>query len=275
LHARWLSHKYNIPFLYAPFPYSNQFVLHEHDVLCIENCKSFFAKKWVLQNEADIPKLPHSVLIYVPYFPESEIEFKNHPRLWPFSFKIDWHNPEFKQMICKLIAPRFAITTLEMPKKPWLTVAVHVRKGGNFDPACSEFDLPLKFPPDSFYITAIRKMSELFSHQEMYVYIFTDDLDPPQIVSKYKEALKDLAPIHFDCRKINNGPGVNVLEDFFSIQKFDCLIRPDSNYTIVAEKLKDFKTVISPVSCHIDKGVVYIDDMRIENAISVKETTKS
>ena len=265
LHARWLAYKYNVPFIYAPFPYSEHLALHNEE-LHLANAQYFFTKKWILRNEKDIPSINGSALIVVPYFPESEGELKSHAGCWAYQFAVDWTNPKFKQMIRKLIAPRFPITTLEMPKEPCHTVAVHVRKGGNFDPANTEFALPLKLPPDSFYISALRKMSELCFHREMYVYIFTDDLDPQKIMRKYQDALMDLPHIHFDCRKENNSPGANVLEDFFSIQKFDCLIRPDSNYTIIAEKLKDFKIVISPKDHRIDKGVVYIDSLRVERA---------
>jgi hypothetical protein len=269
LHARWLSYKYDVPFIYAPFPYSQYLVLHNEE-LHLANAQYFFTKKWMLREEKDIRAISGSALIIVPYFPEAEAELKSHPGWWPYQFTVDWTDPKFKQMIRKLIAPRFPITTLEMPKEPCHTVAVHVRKGGDFDPAHAAFDLPLKLPPDSFYIAAIRKMSELCFHREMYVYIFTDDLNPPKIMRKYQGALIDLPNIHLDCRKETNGPGANVLEDFFSIQKFDCLIRPESNYTIIAEKLKDFKIVICPKDPRIDKGVVYIDSLRVERTFLTK-----
>jgi len=264
LHARWLATKYGTLFIYVPFPYSDQLLLHECDALRIDCVRSFFKKEWVLKNEKDVPNIHGAALIIVPYFPESAIELKTHAMYNPFRFNVDWKQPEFKQLIRKLITPRFSITTLEMPKQPWITVAVHVRKGGNFDPDFTQFDLPLKVPPDSFYIAALRKMSELLSHRQIYAYIFTDDQDPQKIVQKYQEAVKDLVNIHFDCRKTSNGPWNNVLEDFFSIQKFDCLIRPDSNYTIIAEKLKDFHIVISPEDPRIEKGVVYIDTLHVE-----------
>ncbi len=266
LHARWLSYKYDTLFIYAPFPYSDQLKMHECDELRIDLVRPFFKKEWILNNEKEVAGISGSALIFVRYFPESTIEIKTHPHYCQGRFTVDWKNPEFKQLMRKLIAPRFPITTLEMPNEPWITVAIHVRRGGNFDPSCIQFDLPLKAPPDSFYLTALRRMSELLSHRQIYAYIFTDDPDPQKIVHKYQDAVKDLVNIRFDCRKTFNGPWNNVLEDFFSIQKFDCLIRPDSNYTIVAEKLKDFQIVISPEDARIEKGAVYIDTLHIEKS---------
>jgi hypothetical protein len=264
LHARWLAFKHQLVFIYAPFPYSEQLKLH-NESLPLGNVIGLYKKRWTFRSEKDLSSLPRSTLIVLPYFPESEIELKGNASFWPYQFSVDWREKNFKQLICSLISPSMVITSLEMPKEPCITVAVHVRRGGNIDPAGSDLALPLKLPPDSFYIQAIRKMSEYFFHQNMYVYVFTDDLDPPQIMNKYKEALKDLTHIQFDCRKQNNSPNANVLEDFFSIQKFDCLIRPDSNYTIVAEKLKDFKLVISPKDHHIENGIVYIDSLNLSH----------
>lgn len=267
LEARWLAYKYNCFFLYAPFPYSDQLMLHENDDLCFELYRSLFFKTWVLKNEKDVLAIQGIALIVVPYFPLSDIEFKSQPLLWPHRFLIDWNDPIFKCLIRRLIAPRCSIITLDMPDESLLSVAVHVRRGGNVDPVGSELDFPLKFPPDSFYISAIRKMSELFSHKPMYAYIFTDDLCPSKIMNIYKEALKDCHNIHFDCRRCHNGPEVNVIEDFFSIQKFDCLIRPESNYTMVAEKLKDFHIIISPKDPRIEHRTVVIDTLHITRTL--------
>ncbi len=274
LHAKWLSKKYNLPFVYVPFPYSDQLMLHQHEELFLDFHLPFFKKKWVLKNESDIAKISGSSLIFVPYFPEAEIELKTQSETRTLPFKVDWKNPEFKEMIRKLITPRFTMSTIEIPQKPLLSVAVHVRRGGDFESFLTGLDFPLKFPPDTFYIAAIRKMSELFSHQELYIYIFTDDPDPQLIVNTYKNALNNPLHIHLDCRKTCD-PTEEVLEDFFSILKFDCLIRPESNYTIVAEKLKDFMIVISPKDHRIEDGVIYIETLHIKQEFSLVEQMAS
>ena len=40
----------------------------------------------------------------------------------------------------------------------------------------------------------------------------------------------------------------NMLEDFFALTQFDCLVRPDSNFSIAAEKISDFKIIIYPLN---------------------------
>src|SRR5271156_1825171 len=69
LNARWLSYKYNLPFLYRQFPYSDQLALHEKDYLRLDLHWPFFKKFWALQQEQDILKISGPALITVPYFP--------------------------------------------------------------------------------------------------------------------------------------------------------------------------------------------------------------
>ena len=56
----------------------------------------------------------------------------------------------------------------------------------------------------------------------------------------------------------------NVLEDFFEMARFDCLIRPDSNYSIMAEKIADYKIVISPLSYKKTGNNIVIDEVQIK-----------
>ena len=43
---------------------------------------------------------------------------------------------------------------------------------------------------------------------------------------------------------------------------FDCLIRPDSNYSICASILGDFKVVVSPLHIQWKNNLPYIDKAR-------------
>ena len=65
--------------------------------------------------------------------------------------------------------------------------------------------------------------------------------------------------IIFDCRKENNSPNTNVLEDFFSFFNFDVLIRPDSNFSMIPSLLHDFAMILSP------KKITSSDKKIIEN----------
>jgi hypothetical protein len=63
--------------------------------------------------------------------------------------------------------------------------------------------------------------------------------------------LSDLDVI-FDSRK-ESSCKTNILEDFFALTQFDCLIRPDSHFSIAASKIADYKVIISPAHSIITK----------------------
>jgi hypothetical protein len=141
-------------------------------------------------------------------------------------------------------------------------VGVHVRRGGGFDSLQERLRVPLKFPPDSYYIEQIERISKIFKNRSLYVYILTDDLDPASIVNKYRAALNN-SNIHFDYRKTDNGPSQNVLEDFFFMTKFDCLVICQSNFSLMASKLADFALVITPTHPTLINGEVVIDEVKL------------
>jgi hypothetical protein len=258
LRAKWIAYKYNISFLYVPFPYSDQLNLHKYEKNHLKEHRSRFKYEIILTSELDVVPSPDASLIIVPYFPETI-----HEPGWIKFHEVDWNNVGFQHLIHQLVSPATSIKTIEIPQDSRIKLAIHVRKGGSVDPAGTELSFPLKMPPDDFYIAAVRKMSELCGHQNIYAYIFTDDLYPLQILNKFKEALFDLKNIDYDCRTEANHPGINVLEDFFSMQKFDCLIRPESNFSIMVEKMHDFKLVISPQAYHIEETII-IDSFKIK-----------
>ncbi len=52
--------------------------------------------------------------------------------------------------------------------------------------------------------------------------------------------------IQWGTREEGNRHDLNVMDDFFALLDFDCLIRPDSNFSICAEILGNHKVVVSP-----------------------------
>lgn len=65
-------------------------------------------------------------------------------------------------------------------------------------------------------------------------------------MERYKKKLNN-PRIHFDCRKGTNSHKLNVLEDLFNMTRFDCLIRPSSSYSTIAQLLNNFIIVIHPM----------------------------
>jgi len=69
--------------------------------------------------------------------------------------------------------------------------------------------------------------------------------------------------ITYGCRKAGNNHYSHVLEDFFAMMKFDCLIRPKSHYSRFIERLGDNKIIIAPIHVSRSNGRDVIDTIRI------------
>jgi hypothetical protein len=263
LHAKWLAYKCHLPLYYRSFHYSKLFSFaDEHQPLKKHHKK--FKARIKTADESEINSKQNSSLFVVPFFPENTEHIFDHEGrhlTWVPSFQVDWEDPEFLAEVRKSLTPKDPITTPTLPTD-FLTVGVHVRRGGGFDSLQERLRVPLKFPPDSYYIEQIERVSKIFKDRRLYVYILTDDLDPESIVNKYRAALNN-SNIHFDYRKTDNGPSQNVLEDFFFMTKFDCLVICQSNFSLMASKLADFALVITPTHPTLINGEVVIDEVKL------------
>ena len=261
IHAKWISYKYNIPLLYKPFIYSDQLILHEQEVLYSDSARKQFDKIVILGKHVYVNPQDRSFILYMaPYFPSSKWELENAVSFaggrWDF-FEVDWQEKGFIEELQKVIAPRYSMPSMHLPTD-CITVAVHVRRGGNHDTPDVPPLFPLKFLPDKFYIAQLRELYVLLNRKPLYVYIFTDDTDPEKLVETFKQHLQHLN-IQFDCRKHGNADTMNVVEDFFALQKFDCLIHSESNFSFIMSKIGDYMVSIYPDSFHKKKGQVIYD----------------
>lgn len=272
LHAKWLAHEYDLPLLYKPFPYSDQLMMHELEKKYDDAETKKFDRQITLDTKHAIEIEKDSSTLYtVPYFPESSSEY-DHPNDYIY-FEVDWDNEEFRQEIQKMIKPRSALKKLILPEDR-ITVAVHVRKRTEVFDAPVSFEsenplsgqgfgdhwFPLKFAVDDYYLEQIKRISAFFGHQPLYVYLFTDSPNPVALIELYQKALQ-LPNIEFDCRRTTNKHDLNVLEDFFALTEFDCLIRVDSNFSLVAAKIGKHKVTVSPKNYyfHPARGYPVID----------------
>ena len=271
LHAKWISYKNNIPLLYKPFEYSNNLVMHQKE-FHLNSGNNFRSQKKISKFSQHVDAEANCLYI-VPYFSEIAHEYTLPWAKDLLYFNVQWNNSEFKQIIQEMVAPiDYELQKHELPKNK-ITVALHVRKGGGFDgPLLSETTKPIsdlskypdyhmlvKFPPDFFYIDQIKVISKVFGHQPIYLYVFTDHQDPATLVEKFKHYLSEYDKIEFDYRKRGNHHESNILEDFFALTKFDCLIRSESNFSICAAKIANYAVEIFPTSCHWEGTTPYID----------------
>lgn len=267
--AKWISYRYDIPLLYVPFKYSDNLVMHAREIHLTQEVADTY-KSVVSYAAAETINPYNQVLYVVPFFPESLCE-RNCVR-FPYLFDVDWEEPGFKRELQAMIRPLNEMRRWEFPHDA-ITVAVHVRVGTGFDilPGQTLDDMtrtqPLKWPPESFYLQAIARVIELFPHSNLYVYIFTDHDDPVQIMEFFRSIIID-SRVTFDCRKKGNTHFNNVLEDFFAFLQFDCLIRPDSNFSLVASKIADYKILIAPLHATQLGGTIVIDEILEETKIA-------
>jgi hypothetical protein len=195
---------------------------------------------------------------------------------WKTEITIDWYDPTFIQELKQNIAPRYEIEKTIAPND-CISVAAHIRTGGGFvvDTEQERERCPLRFAPDEFFINQIARIAEIFPEQNIYVHIFTDHQNPPVLKQKFEKAINN-PRIIFGCRTQDNYHNANVLEDFFSMMDFDCLIRPGSHYSRFVQRLGNNKLVIYPESIRkTADGKSVIDVINIKTRANNTERWKT
>jgi hypothetical protein len=296
LHAEWVSYKYNIPLLYKAFRYSNQLALHTMKESIASVLSSRFNQILTLSKGQTLSVDSSAKTLYViPYFPESLGEHDatlagphrsqlTNKSSWAY-FEVNWDDKNFLSRIRQQIKPN-AQLNLIYPPEDYISIAIHIRKNsGGFDwPLLNDLDeafydpnqkyvdviFPLKHPPMSYYVEQAHRIINLFPDQPFHRHIFTDDPNPTEITQQFERLLNN-PRVSFLCRTTDNNHYSNVLEDMFSMTNFDCLVRADSNITIVASKLKDFKVAISPAHHRWEGKKLIIDgiNMKLGNQPSI------
>jgi|ERR1700733_1505861 len=265
--AKWISYKYRIPrLLHRPFYYSDQLMMHVLEEHFDQNKVQEFKEVIVITpNNVSSIDPDAGILYVVPYFPESVADRNN--QRYPFCFTVDWEDSLFKRELQKTIAPcRQLALSFPGVAKDDIKVAVHIRRGTGFDEDFSMLmtmmeGFRLKFVADSYYIEQLKTIAQLHPNQHIYVYLFTDHTNPQELADIYAAAV-ECDRMTFACHASSNHD-VNVLEDFFALTVADCLIRTDSNFSIVASKLGDYQVHISPACNRIIDGYNVVDAVHI------------
>lgn len=232
--ALWVSWKYDLPLLYKPFSYSEELVLSQAHL--------FFQEKGDLEaisfhsEMAPLNKVLYVVSYYTPFIEE-------------------WEDEAFRNYLQGLVKPLKKIKPLRIPKGR-IAVAIHVRRGGGYD--CCQSQAPTKFPPDTFYLNGLKRVADHFKGKSLYVHIFTDDRKPKRIIDKFFKELKNWGitnNVRIGGRTKKNRHDKMVLEDFFAMAQFDCLIRPDSSFSRAVGALSGPSLEITPlgVDCRKDE----------------------
>ena len=130
------------------------------------------------------------VLICIPYFPESKHDITKYHT---FHFDVDWSDKNFKELLRKELTPLIPLEKIKIPDDK-ITVALHVRKGGGHDAPLfqrrhklkfPDLAYPLKFPPDSYFIDQLIKLSEILNDKPLYVFLL-------QMIQSHSISLKNI-----------------------------------------------------------------------------------
>lgn len=235
--AIWIAYRHNIPFLYKRFKYSERLALNNYGLAMNKKVGALFKRKIIIPNHNCYDIIKNSGILYIVG--------------WKSKISVDWRNKKFVALLKKcltlpFLSSRFLSSEIEIPPHH-ISVAVHIRTGGDYGPDKKiRSKQPKRFAPHQFYIDQIKRIQSMFEGSDLYVHIFTDDAKPMALVKKFKQQLGD-EHITYGCRQQGNNFHTNVLEDFFAMTTFDCLIRPESLYSMYAERLGNHKVVIYPV----------------------------
>lgn len=253
--AKWMAMKYGVPLIVHPFKFFDRFALSACDFP--RKVRDGVKRSLEYISEEQLRSGKKNSIIVIPYFAENPlngITLPNQPKKLAdmcekkaggyVRFSVDWEDPTFKKEISHCLSPLENVATLPLPRDK-ISIAIHIRRGGDYE---DNYELhrnyPLKAPLDEYYIGQLRLISSLFKDKPLYVYLFTDDLHPEELARKYKEAI-GRSEVTFDWnREKESTIDELLLRDFFSIGKFDCLIRSESNFSLMAAK-RGFYTIES------------------------------
>jgi hypothetical protein len=274
--AKWFAHYYNGDFSLTLFDGFEHF-----DFFLREQQIDVSAKRRILLDDESplLHNAGHDTSVYL-----AHLHTKS--SLWEHWYDhTTWHrcidDQTFRSQLRKLFKPTYAVPLIPLPTD-CISVALHVRKGGGFDkPTLSptivnplsdderymqyaDQAAPLKFAPDSFYIAALRTLSDIFDNAPLYVYLFTDDQNPSAIVDAYTKILA-MPHIRFDFRDSENGPDEHVVDDMINMSRFDCLIRSESSFSKIADIIGNHKLILFPHAHRWHQGVLHITEMTAIN----------
>ena len=158
-----------------------------------------------------------------------------------------------------------------------ISVAVHIRKGEGYDnPPCSvqiykrhrlrtggvpvDRGWPSKVPPEQYYIDQILALEDLLYDKKINFYIFSDCFDLQALTERIK---RHCARANATFIGASSYQGIPPIVDMCKMAACDCLIRPESSYSIVAQIMGNHKLVFSPQRWVWKGGILYITHVKV------------
>ncbi|MCE5319295.1 MAG: hypothetical protein LLG04_18265 [Parachlamydia sp.] len=248
--AKWVAFKTKLPLILHTFPLSNELTLNQNcrfkipkNHPFIMSCKPFSYEEFAKNPDA-------SVVWQVPFMAN-------------FDAKIDWSNEEFRAELLKdlaMIDPK--VLPPLVPNR--VNVALHVRTGGNFDPANSTYYFPTKIPPRAFFEEGLKLALKEYGDKPVHIQIYTDSVDPEKEVEHYRQFARKLHPnatlsTAANSKKIDD----QITSDMIAMSRYECLIRADSGLSKQSSQIGKPCLEIMPRSYQIDGNTITLEGFQI------------
>ena len=299
--AKLLSFKYDVPFFAVPFEHSDMFSIQAYENYLDDACKKKYACTVEVTTEDQLLKTLRKNSIPTLFVVNSTtgIHYKSRlsscfycPKIYENIYLYSKLFKHFGSTLKKALTIKNQVTFLTIPENQ-ITVAIHVKRGfsnvltsvqykDEWDQLVADkiakqrflkgidYYSPLKFPPEQFYVDQLMKLSSLLNHAPLFVCVFTDGQSPKDIVDDLRKRV-NLLNVTFSCGqkdvKDRHLDSSLIFEDLYNISRFDCLIKPESAFPLVAQLMGNHKIIIYPQGAQIYKNnslnCFYID---VDNA---------
>ncbi len=276
--AKWFSYSHKIPFLHRPFTNSKNFKLHEKEQFAdphanFENViKIRHDRPHYTYRSSTLYKVGMDTYLggYSLAWGSPSVGHSYHIGLREklladslFFFADDLYekvieNPEFAALLREMLEPIQPIKIVHPPDDR-ISIAVHVRTSESY-PYDSKYEVKnqgLRFAPEQFYIDQIRNLSHELHNIPLYVFVFTDGLDPVGLTSRLRSGC-NMPNITFESRS-SPIPEQFVLQDLYSMKNFTCLIRSCSYFSGIAQLMGRHALIIRPAHFVRNDQCIVID----------------
>jgi hypothetical protein len=245
--ALLLARKYGFTYVHNPIAHADQLCIQANGTPYTEALSKRYRKVHAFNEKLVINNLSSTMptLFFVQYATKLE-DLRDIAEITDEAFLAD---------VRALFAPCIARTKPESVPGV-ITVALHVRRGGGYDPDSTIRNQALRFANDAYNVAQLKRVMDLFPHCKMLVRLFTDDPNPAAIVARYCTVLKNPA-FEFVYRQQGNKHDANVVEDLLAMAECDCLIRPASCFSQLAQLIGNHKVIIYPTS-YTRKGTMNV-----------------
>jgi hypothetical protein len=280
--AKWLAYKHGIDFYYVPFESSDVFSIKKYEKLLTKKRKKKFKKIIRIRTEEDLvyqlKTVRENTLFLVEFLAKicARQGIKKTDPLMKGTVAANWlflfmkQNPQFEAAIKRDLKLQQNFHDIDAPRE-MITIAVHVRKGGGFDApliSCQYIDQefvdvglqqrdnshndqadrkhPLKFPPEQYYVEQLIKIADMLNDRPIWVCIFTDDQDPEGLVKRFEQRINRS---NVKLVAAHNGHNIfqkNMLEDVYQMACFDCLVKPASHFSWIAQLIGRHRMIVYP-----------------------------